>query len=111
MGRMHNIMHVIKLSEDCTKCTPSLIVLRDERPMAVDRLIVLRDEQPMAVDLKQLRCHKRSSKMPIPSQCSKNYYHAKPPRFKFIVSDIEEGEATNEGQHASMLTSMFLFVN
>ena len=25
MGRMHNIMHVIKLSEDCTKCTPSYI--------------------------------------------------------------------------------------
>ena len=56
--------------------------------MAVDRLIVLRDD-----DLKQLRCHKRSPKMPIDSQCSENYYHAKPPRFEFIVSDIEQGEA------------------
>ena len=36
-------------------------------------VIVIRDEQPMAVDLKQLRCHKRSPKMPIRSQCSKNY--------------------------------------
>ena len=76
--------------------TRSLIFLRDERPMAVDRLIVLRDEQPMAVDLKQLRCHEKSPKMPIHSQCLENYYHAKPSRFKFIVSDIEEGEATKD---------------
>ena len=43
----------------------------------------------MAVDLQQLRCHKRTPKMPIPS---KNYYHAKPTRFKFIICDIDEGD-------------------
>ena len=60
--------------------------------MAVNRLNFLRDEQPMAVDLQQLRCHKRSPKMPIPSQYSKNYYRVNPSRFR----DIEEREAINE---------------
>ena len=44
----------------------------------------------MAVDLQQLRCHKRTPKMPTPSQCLKSsFYHAKSSRFKFI---IEEGD-------------------